>query len=252
MFKTKVMNIKTLVIPAIMIAMIFGGCKTKEIQVLPPDTYTYNPGTPGPSIRVEFTKGEAHNHPLMAIWVEDMQGNYIQTLYVAESIGKGVFLHGDGSSGKWMPGEIRRPAALPVWSHRRGIMAKDGLYLPTLENPVPDDYTGPTPPQNFIIESKLERTDLRQFMVFFEINQSWDWNEFWTNNKYPDSKEYKTSCQPALVYKTIVNLDSGDNEYTMQLIGHSHYAGEDGRIYEDLSTFTTAKKIAKEIKLVLE
>ena len=246
------MKLNILFIPAIVFVLFLGGCKSKEIQVLPPDIYNYNSNAEGPAIRIEFIKGASHNHPLMAIWIEDMQGNYVQTIYVAESIGKGIFQHGDASTGKWMPGEIPRPAALPVWSHRRGIQSEDGLYLPTPQNPVPDAYTGPTPPQSFVIESKLERNDLRQFLVFFEINQTWDWNEYWTNNKYPDNDEYKTSCQPALVYKAIVNLDDEQKEYRMRVVGHSHYAGEDGEIYEDLSTFTTALKIAEEIKIVFE
>ena len=234
------------------IMTILGGCKSKEIQVQPPDVYSYNTGANGPEITIHFAKGEDHNHPLMAVWVEDMQGNFEQTLFVAESIGKGIFRHGDASTGKWMPGELRRPAALPVWSHRRGIQAEDGLYLPTPEDPVPDAITGPTPPQSFIIKSKLENTDLRQFLVYFEINQTWDWNEFWTNNRYPDNQEYKTSAQPALVYKAIINLDSDRKEYPMRLVGHSHYAGEDGMIYEDISTFTTALNIAEEIKVTVE
>jgi hypothetical protein len=232
--------------------LLLAGCKSKDVTAPPPDVYSYNTDAEGPPIRIEFKEGEEHNHPLMAIWIEDMQGKYIQTIFVAESIGKGVFKHGDASSGKWMPGEIRRPAALPVWSHRRGIKAEDGFYLPTPQNPVPDAYTGPTPPQDFIIESRLEDPDLRQFLVFFEINQTWDWNEFWTNNLYPDSDEYKTSCQPALVYKAVVNLDDEQKEYRMRLVGHSHYAGEDGEIYEDVSTFTTALEIADEVRVVLE
>ncbi len=235
----------------LIILLLLAGCKTKDIPLSTPDVYSYNPDAEGAPIRFEFEKGEEHNHPLMALWIEDMQGNFIQTVFVAESIGKGVFKHGDNSSGKWMPGEIRRPAALPVWSHRRGIQAEDGLFLPTPENPVPDAYTGPTPPQDFVIESRLENPELRQFLVFFEINQTWDWNEYWTNNKYPDSEEYKTSCQPALVYKAVVNLDDKQKEYPMRLIGHSHYAGEDGKIYEDVSTFTTALDITEEIKIVL-
>lgn len=234
------------------LSVLLSACKTAQVQAPPPDVYTYNTGAAGPPIRIEFTKGEEHNHPLMAIWIEDMQGKFVQTIFVAESIGKGVFQHGDASTGKWMPGEIRRPAALPVWSHRRGIRAEDGLFLPTTQNPVPDAFTGPTPPQSFVIESRLENEDLRQFMVFFEINQTWDWNEYWTNNKYPDNDEYKTSCQPALVYKAIVNLDDEQKEYRMRLVGHSHYAGEDGEIYEDVSTFTTARNIAEEIKFVVK
>jgi hypothetical protein len=239
-----------LILPVLVI--LTGACKSSEVQVSAPDVYRYNQEAEGTTLKVEFTKGEEHNHPLMAIWVEDMQGNYVQTLYVAESIGKGIFQHGDASSGKWMPGELRRPAALPVWSHRRGILAEDGFYLPTPEDPVPDALTGPTPPQDFVIISRLEDKDLRQFLVFFEINQTWDWNEFWTNNSYPDNEQYKTSAQPALVYKAIINLDSEKTKYPMTLVGHSHYAGEDGMVYEDLSTFTTALDIAEEITVTVE
>jgi len=239
-------------ISVFIMAIILSACKTKEVPPVQPDLYGYNKEAQGKALEIHFTKGEEHNHPLMAVWVEDMQGNFVQTLFVAESIGKGVFDHGDASSGKWMPGEIRRPAALPVWSHRRGIKAKDGLYLPTPENPVPDAYTGPTPPADFIIETRLEDPDLTQFLVFFEINQTWDWNEFWTNNKYPDNEEYKTSCQPALVYKAVVNTDSDQNEYRMRIVGHSHYAGENGELFEDVSTITTARQISSEIKIVLK
>ncbi|MBW6461035.1 MAG: DUF2271 domain-containing protein [Bacteroidales bacterium] len=43
----------------------------------------------------------------MVIWLEDMDGKYIETLYVAESIGKGIFRHGEKAKGQWMPGPIR-------------------------------------------------------------------------------------------------------------------------------------------------
>lgn len=241
-----------LFIPLILISLILPGCKSQDVPASPPDLYAYNTNAKGQAVTIEFTRGPEHNHPLMAIWIEDMQGNFVQTLFVAESIGKGVFKHGDSSTGKWLPGEIRRPAALPVWSHRRGIMAEDGLFLPTSSNPVADAYTGPTPPGSFILETRLEEFVPDQFLVFFEINQTWDWNEFWTNNKYPGNDEYKTSCQPALVYKAVVNLNAEKKEYNLRLIGHSHYAGEDGQIYEDVSTFTTARRISEEIKVRFE
>ena len=38
-----------------------------------------------------------------------------------------------------------------------------------------------------------------------EINQNWDWNEYWTNDKYPDDENYKMSCQPALVYEAVID-----------------------------------------------
>jgi hypothetical protein len=225
-------------------------CKSSKVQVVS-DIYTYNTAAPGTDLSIQFTRGSEFNYPLMAIWVEDEQGNFIQTLYVSESIGKGIFEHGDASTGKWMPGPVMRPAALPYWSHRRGIINSSGFYLPDTEHPIPDAYTGPTPPGNFVLNTKIENQNLRKFKVFLEINQTWDWNEYWTNNKYPDDKEYKTSCQPALVYMTSVDLDSGVKSYEMTVIGHSHYSGKTGELFADISTMTTALNIVKTIRVVI-
>jgi len=212
-----------------------------------PDHFSSNPYGKGPVLEIEMLKGEGHNHPLMAIWIETLDGQYIQTLYVAESIGKGVFQHGDASRGFWKPGEIQRPAALPYWSHKRGIKNKNGLYLPTPTNPVPDAYTGPTPELSFILHTKLDEPGLKKFNLLFEINQTWDWNECWTNNKFPEDEEYKTSCQPALVYAVTIDLESPAEEYYMKPIGRSHHSGADGELYTDLETLSTALHIAKEI-----
>ncbi len=108
-----------------------------------PGDYSYNENGKGLEMTLTFTRGKSHNHPLMAIWIENEKGEYLQTLYVAESIGKGIFHYGQTAQGKWMPGEIRRPAAVPYWAHKRNIQAPDGLLLPTPENPVADAYTGP-------------------------------------------------------------------------------------------------------------
>jgi hypothetical protein len=205
----------------------------------------------GIDIEIHFEKGKTFNHPLMAIWLEDMDGNYIQTLYVAESIAKGVYRHGDASSGRWKPGPIRRPAALPYWGHQRGIKASDGFYLPEDNNPMPDALTGPTPKGDFVVKTRTPSGQLRKFRVLFEINQSWDWNEFWTNNKFPGDREYMTSAQPALVYEAVIDLDSNIHEFPMKPIGHSHWSGRNGTLYEDLRTITTALDISKSIKVVI-
>ena len=231
--------------------LLSASCRSSRVEYIPPDEYMYNTGGTGPEIEISFLKGEAHNHPLMAIWVEDEVGNFIQTLYVAESIGKGVFRHGDPSSGKWMPGEIRRPAALPYWSHRRGIMASDGLFVPDSSDPVPDAYTGSTPPGSFIIKTRLDDTGLSRFTLYFEINQSWDWNEHWTNNKFPGDKEYRSSCQPALVYYAAIDTNNLQREYILKVAGRSHHSGQSGELFSDLSTMTTALDIVKEIKVVV-
>lgn len=205
----------------------------------------------GLPLEVEFRRGPAHNHPLMAIWAEDMEGNYLQTLYVAQSIAEGVFRHGDPSTGRWMPGPVRRPAALPYWGHQRGVQADDGYYIPSQNDPLPDALTGPTPKSHFLLRSRLDPGDRQQFRVLFEINQSWDWNRYWTNDRFPGDADYMSSSQPALVYEAFVDLESGQKYFTLLPIGHSHWSGASGELFPDLGTLTTALEIAASITLRL-
>ena len=222
-------------------------CRVTKHTQMPPEEMVYNIQAQGTDIEITFLKGKSFNHPLMAFWAEDERGNFLQTLYVSESIGKGVFKHGDSSTGRWLPGEIRRPAALPYWAHRRGIKAVDGLYIPESHNPVPDAYTGPTPKGDFILRTKLENTGTGKFIIYFEINQPWDWNDYWTNNKFPDDEEYKTSSQPALVYSVLIDPEDPQEVYMPEVAGHSHHSGATGELFPDISTITTALDITKEL-----
>ena len=232
----------------ILFALLALSCSNLRVPVEEsPDHFTSNPQGKGPALEIEMIRGEGHNHPLMAIWVETLEGQFVQTLYVAESIAKGTFQHGDATRGFWMPGEIQRPAALPYWSHKRGIKNELGFYLPTPANPVPDAYTGATPGQSFILHTRLDEPDMRKFKLLFEINQTWDWNEYWTNNKFPEDEEYKSSCQPALVYACTMDLENPETEVPLEIIGRSHHSGASGELFTDLETLTTALHIAEKI-----
>jgi hypothetical protein len=232
------------------ILVVASACKSSRVpETEVPEQFSTNVEGNGPALQVEFIRGKAHNHPLMAIWVEDTDGNYMQTLYVAESLGKGIFQHGDATSGQWLPADIRRPAALPVWSHSRGVKEPDGLFVPTPENAVADAYTGATPQVSFVLNTRLDAPGPERFYVLFEVNQTWDWNEYWTNNKFPDDPVYKTSCQPSLIYRALVDLNDGVTEYGMELVGRGHHSGKDGKIYTDLETMTTALNITQSIKV---
>lgn len=232
------------------LSLIFITCTTGKrntaIEMLPENITTTFHQT-GPEIELKFKKGKSHNHPLMAVWIETIEGQYITTLYVARSIAKGIFEHGDKSQNYWQPGEIRRPAALPYWSHKRGVLEADGLYVPTPKTAMPDGVTSATPKADFILTAKTGDLQSPRFRLLFEINQTWDWNEYWTNNKYPDDDEYKTSCQPSLVYAVEIDLNNLQQEYELKPIGHGHYSGKTGELFTDLSTLTTALHIAEKI-----
>ena len=164
--------------------------------------------------------------------------------------GKGIFDHSKKNhEGKWEPGELRRPAALPVWSHAYGYLSKDGYYLPDPEHPVSDAISGPTPPGDFILESKTSQGLPQTVDIYLELNQSWDWNHYWNNNAFPGDQAYESSAQPSLVYKARIHLNQNADGIPMQLAGHGHYSGRDGNIYPETGNFTTALKIAGSITI---
>ncbi|MBE0637767.1 MAG: hypothetical protein IH598_04545 [Bacteroidales bacterium] len=217
----------------------------KKDKVQPPEMITTNLDGAGLEITLEATPGKSHNHPMMAVWVEDSGGKYIQTLYVNESVAKGYFNYADKSEGKWKPGELVRPASLPVWAHKRGVKSDAGHYMPTQSNPIPDAYTSATPEAGFVLQSKTDKSVAGKFKVLFEINQSWDWNEYWTNSKFPDDDEYKTSAQPSVVYAVDIDPEKLQESYELKPVGHGHHSGKDGNINPDLSTITTALQIVE-------
>lgn len=120
----------------VLVGLAFAGCTT-PLQV--------NAGAL--ELSIEAGPGWLHKHPLflgismhtppqVAIWVEDTGGNYVGTLFVTKKTATQGWLAsvGEGLS----PSEIRRPEALPAWSHRRGVVYPDGLYMPTAAMPVAD------------------------------------------------------------------------------------------------------------------
>jgi len=232
----KVFRTAFLAIALLSISFACTSRKNASSSKLEVESIYINQGNNGTPIFVEFIKGTSHNHPLMAVWTEDIDGNLLETLFVAESYGTGIFGHGKVTDGHWEPGPVQRPAALPYWWHKNG-------FLPDPENRVPDAITGPTPQAGFILESSTNADQRNTFKVLVEVNQSWDWNEFWTNDMYPDNQDYKTSSQPALVYQAIIDPTNNDSVYVLDIAGHSHYAGKDGRLYEDVSSITTAREI---------
>jgi hypothetical protein len=218
------------------------------------DTLKVNLEEDGLEMVITFRKGKAHNHPSFVFWLEDIEGQYIQTLFVTESVGTGIYGRADAGNGRWKnePGESIRPASLPYWAHKRGILSRGNLYIPTPENPVPDAYTGATPPQDFVLKARSDEQPGRKFRVLMEINQPWDWNDYWNNTRYPGDRDYHSSCQPSAIYAVTIDLDKYESALYLNPIGHGHYSGDDGRLYTNLTTLTTALDIVAEVKVAIK
>lgn len=238
----------------LIISTVLWSCSPNKSIVEAPIKITSLPESLNTQIELEFFKGKNHNQPSFAIWIEDLDGNYIETVFVTQSVASGVFKHGELKPGKWKnePGNVRRPASLPFWAHKRNILANDGLYIPDAETAVPDALSGATPQNNFILNTGTKVNKNKAFRILFEINQPWDSNDFWSNDKFPGDNNYATSLQPALVYEATIQTDSEIKNYEFNLIGHSHPSGENGELFTDLNTITTAKNIAQKITLTLK
>ncbi|MBG6129027.1 hypothetical protein IWQ47_000281 [Aquimarina sp. EL_43] len=208
-------------------------------------------------ISIELKKGERFQYPLFAVWVEDAKGNYIETLYISRVISSSTFDYGKKVGANWKPAIVRRPEALPYWSHKRGIKASDGLYIPLNGAPDLDAVSGATPTGNFVIQSKTDFDTLSDYKILIEVNQSYDWNEYYSKDKFPNDEIYSGSGQvgqPSLIYSS--EIKSSDFNSTthkiMNLIGHGHYSGKTGKLFTDMSNISTAKNIANRIILTIE
>ena len=178
---------------------------------------------PDLEIEVKFYGGSSLYYPLMAVWLEDEQGGYIQTLFVPKGHCHGYLQIRIDASGKWVEAAKRAPQTLPYWSHKRGIRASDGLYMPEPENPVPDAYSGATPVTSFTLTARADGPLPEKFRVMFEINQNWDWNEYWTNDKYPGTTKTTLIQHSRLLSMRALSIrKSFSDRYIMKPIGHSH------------------------------
>jgi hypothetical protein len=195
---------------------------------------------------ISLFKGESFNHPTYVIWAEDLEGNYLKTIFITKSYASGIFGHEMVGDSIWLnkAGASYQPAALPYWTHKKGLI--DNKYLvPTPEHPYVDAYTGATPNENFQFETAANGKK-SSYRLLLEVNQTWDWNPYWTNNKYPDNPAYKHSAQPSVIYAVTFNQE--DTVFYLNPIGHGDPKGENGKLFTNLQTITTAKEIFKSVK----
>ncbi|MBL8965511.1 MAG: DUF2271 domain-containing protein [Spirochaetaceae bacterium] len=205
------------------------------------------------AIEVEIEAGEGYAHtkwfgplpmkltPQVAVWIETDSGTYVDTVYVTEASAKN----------RWKGGaKIRRPEALPVWAHARGVKAADGLFMPDAATALPDAVSGATPKASF-----TKRLDFKaplpagRYRVRAEVNQSFDFNATW-KDKLPagDPRYNGVNGQPSLVYEGLLDLGSGQASVTLTPLGAGSATGSDGKSQAGLAGFDTALQILRSIR----
>ncbi len=230
------MKIKMLCMMGLILGMMPQFAAAEELTTLATAT--------GKALTIEATAGEYWENsfrvalvkkikttPQIAIWIEDTQGKYLDTLYVTEKFAKQTWTRKDDLT--------FRSESLPYWMHKR---AAAGQQPPTRNAPLPDAVTGASPKTGLTLHTKAV-TDLTDIVVLMELNSSYDENDAYPNKAKEGAANYNgVSGQPAVVYAAKVNL-SQPGAYPFELIGHSSPSGVDGQLNSDVSKLTTALKI---------
>lgn len=232
--------------------------------------------TDSPVITVDVRKGPYFTWPQYAIWVEDMQGNFVHPIFITEKLAKNNFVNkvtkidkgivfnshvlvsGDVDLAKTFAAgvypesksERARPESLPVFLHKNMQSSAEQTLIPDGETAIGDAYTGATVNQSFLLTSNLLAPVQEQFKVRLEINTSFDFNEYYSSDRFPNDPIYSGNgygAQPSLIYEAIISLNDNQKLYSMELIGRGHHSGQDGEIYRDLENITTAKQIVDRI-----
>ncbi|WP_319559482.1 DUF2271 domain-containing protein [Marispirochaeta sp.] len=212
-----------------------------------------------PGIRLTIEEGEHYRHripvflffsvkapPQIAIWIEDMEGNFMETLFVTQRTAQDNWRKAPGDDTQ--KEKLRRPESLPRWIHR-----STGTEAQHWKGPLPDAdaVSSATPKSGFSIPASLPEETTR-FRVLAEVNASLDFNESYPKDAAKGSVGYSGgpwgSGQPALVYAAEVDMSNpGTEQIELETVGHSSPDGSTGKLCSDLSGITTAHEIVRGI-----
>ena len=172
-------------------------------------------------ISVAVNPGEAYSKraPQIAVWVEDSDGTYVDTLFVTKK----------ASGNKWIGSpKDGRPESLPDWYKSKGQnpavkISKDDL----------DATTSATPKKGIVISKDLELEKGKTYVFKCQANQSFDYNEYYTK------KNSGVDGQPAVLYAGEMIPDGTEKEIKLEFS-------------ESREKLTTADKIIESIYVVVK
>jgi hypothetical protein len=183
--------------------------------------------------------------PQTAIWIETADGRFVDTIFVTTRSAKATWYGGKS---------IRRPEALPLWSHARGVVAPDGLFMPDRAHPLPDAVSGATPGAAAAYSKTWKLPaglPAGRYRVRVELNSSFDWNEAYPD-KLPktDPRWTEANGQPSIVWETEIQLGSAPSRSALAPVGTGSPRGDTGALTPGLAGITSARDLAKSIEAV--
>jgi len=163
--------------------------------------------------------------PQMAAWIENDHGNYISTIIVTNKNAKKKWLNAPKEG---------RPEALPVWNYKihNNTSQIDSVSAATSKGAV---------------DVQIDNDSLingQEYNVYLEINHSFDYNNFWTENNSG------VNGQPSLIYHAKF-IAGTSGKINLSLIGHGSVDGSNGNIFKELEGMTTALSIIKNAYIII-
>jgi hypothetical protein len=170
--------------------------------------------------------------PQFAIWLEEVAGAEIRTVWVTEKTG----------TGSW-GGRIVRPVSLPYWVSR-WKKETGSSRSPTPGNPAVDALTGATPAQDLACETQVSAGS--RWYYYIEINVSGDYNDSFAAVSKDGKRDKNGNGQPSIIYKGQITALPG-RQNTPRLVGRTDQFESVDRIIEDLEGISAAKDLFSEI-----
>lgn len=172
-------------------------------------------------ISVAVNPGEAYSKraPQIAVWVEDSDGTYIDTLFVTKK----------ASGNKWIGSpKDGRPESLPDWYKSKGQNPAEKISKDEV-----DATTSATPKKGIVISKDLELEKGKTYVFKCQVNQSFDYNEYYTK------KNSGVDGQPAVLYSGSIIPNGKEIEIKLELKTKKDF-------------LTTADKIIESIYVIVE
>lgn len=162
-----------------------------------------------------------------AVWLEDTDGNYLQTLYVTRKASKRTWI--------FCP-KAGRPESLPVWYNAsRHEVTKSKVENKTDKSLKIDAVTRATPKGGVVFNAEI--TD-KNCVIKAEFNTSFDYNDFYTKKNSNDNG------QPSVIYEALIPENAAE-EIKLDFAGTGSIDGKDGIIHKGTEGLTTAMNIVK-------